>query len=234
MVIVKGKMGSGLESCGENFSRIGGLVLIKQTFSPLLAIRKDLVEAPLVVRVNTFDEAAVAKFATDMEKANNHPWQPFIPLVVDSYGGSVYGVLSMVDIISRTNKPVWTMVEGKAMSAGAVLFAHGERRFISPTAHIMIHEVSSGTIGKVTDIVADVAQTTRLNDRLLQMLSLRMRKNEDFVKDKLHDLGHADWYLDAKEAVSFGLATDIGLPDLRVKVEVDVIVEHPSDIVKNS
>ena len=76
--------------------------------------------------------------------------QKVIPVVIDSYGGQVYSLMSMIAAIESAELPVATIVEGKAMSCGAVLLSFGEQgmRFADPHATVMIHDVSSGGYGK--------------------------------------------------------------------------------------
>ena len=61
-----------------------------------------------------------------MEKAHN-TGQPVIPILIDSYGGSVYGCLNMISFMKKATLPLHTVVAGKAMSAGAILFGMGHR-----------------------------------------------------------------------------------------------------------
>jgi hypothetical protein len=63
----------------------------------------------------------------------------------------------MVANIKASNIPVATIVEGKAMSCGALLFSYGASgyRFMDKHATIMIHDVSSGARGKIEEIKAD-------------------------------------------------------------------------------
>ena len=104
---------------------------------------------PVMIRVNKFTEDSAAEFATKMAMAHN-TGQSVIPVVIDSYGGQVYSLMSMISSINASEIPVATIVEGKAMSCGVILFSCGQEglRFITPEATLMIHDVSSGTFGK--------------------------------------------------------------------------------------
>ena len=84
-----------------------------------------LMNNPVVVRVNKFTEDAAKKFTQDMAAAHNSG-QNIIPIVIDSYGGQVYALMSMISDIKCADLPVATIVEGKAMSCGAILFTFGE------------------------------------------------------------------------------------------------------------
>ena len=77
---------------------------------------------PVIIRVNKFDEESANEFAMKMALAHN-TGQPIIPVVIDSYGGQVYSLMSMISAIRASELPVSTIVEGKAMSCGVVLFS---------------------------------------------------------------------------------------------------------------
>ena len=65
----------------------------------------------------------------------------------------------MISSIKTSKIPVATIVQGKAMSCGAILFSFGEegRRFMDPNATLMIHDVSSGQLGKVEEVTSKEA-----------------------------------------------------------------------------
>ena len=117
---------------------------------------EEVYKEPITIRVNKFDEEAVAHFDNDFEEAIN-TGQPVIPILVDSFGGSSYGVIGMINLIETSPVPVATILLSKAMSAGAILFSFGTEgyRFMHPDASMMIHDVASMTGGKIEDIKAD-------------------------------------------------------------------------------
>ena len=197
---------------------------------PILFTKKSVLESlemPVVVRVKEFKEDSVKDFAENMSKAHQTS-QPVIPIVIDSYGGSVYGLLSMISILENASKPVATIVEGKAMSAGAILFAIGTPgyRFLSPHATLMLHDVSSWSIGKVEEMKADTKEADRLNKKIFRMISKACgHKNQDYFLDLIHKKGHAEWYMTPNESKKHKLVDVIGLPEYILKVDVNYIFQ---------
>lgn len=183
---------------------------------------QDLFEQPVVIRLKKFSEEGTDKLSEDLNKAHE-TGQPVIPIVVDSYGGQVYSVLGMISEIQSCRLPVATICESKAMSAGAILFGLGNDglRYMAPHATLMIHEVSSFQYGKVEDLKADVDETDRLNTYVFELLAKNCKKKKSYFMDIIHQKGHADWYLTAKEAKKHGLCNHIGLPNFNVKISVD-------------
>lgn len=188
--------------------------------SPLIK-EVELRASPVVIRVNKFEEDSAKEFAQQMSLAQS-TGQPVIPVIIDSYGGQVYSLMSMIGNIKSSKTPVATIVEGKAMSCGAILFSFGSQgyRFIDPDATIMIHDVSSGAFGKIEDVKADSKETERLNQKVYKMMAANCGKEPNYFLDIIHEKSHADWYLDADDALQHGLANHKRIPDLKIHVDI--------------
>lgn len=195
--------------------------IYEQPNVPLKAKLHDIVDPGVVVRVSKFDEEGAAKFADQMSKAHQTQ-QDVIPVVVDSFGGSVYDLMTMVTEIRNSEKPVATVVEGKAMSCGAVLFSCGTEgmRFMSPRATLMIHEVSTVTWGKNQEVQADAVETDRLNKELFQIMAKNCGHKKNYFLDIVHGRKNADWFLTPKQAKKHNLANHIRIPSMRVRIDV--------------
>ena len=181
---------------------------------------------PVIVRVNKFNEEAAEQFSADMSAAQN-TGQPVIPVVIDSYGGQVYSLLAMISEIKNSSIPVATIVEGKAMSCGAVLFTFGTEgyRFMASDATLMIHDVSSGGRGKVEELKADVAEASRLDNKIYTMMSQNCGKKDDYFKKIVHKKGHADWFLDAEECKKHKICNHVRIPKLVAEASVEISFE---------
>jgi|TARA_Y100000310_G_scaffold148934_2_gene148236 ATP-dependent Clp endopeptidase proteolytic subunit ClpP len=186
----------------------------------------ELRKSPLIIRVNKFDEESAKKFSDEIALAHN-TGQDIIPIVIDSYGGQVYSLMAMISAIKHAELPVATIVEGKAMSCGAILFSFGEqgRRFMDPDATLMIHDVSSMDMGKVEELKASAKEADRLNKIVYEMMAQNCGKVDDYFMKIVDKKKHADWFLNAKQAKSHGLANYLRVPKLSIKVTVDIDFE---------
>ena len=193
--------------------------------SPLVK-EVELRKPPVIVKVNKFTEESSKKFHQDMAMAHNSG-QKVIPVVIDSYGGQVYSLMSMISAIQASELPVATIVEGKAMSCGAVLLTFGEpgMRFADPNATVMIHDVSSGCWGKIEELKADIKEAERLDEKIFTMMARNCGKKDDYFKKKVFTKKHADWFMDAQEAKKHGLVNHLRVPKLNIKVDVDIDFE---------
>lgn len=191
-------------------------------FSPLLKEPQLIDNLPLVLRINKFDEPTAKAFSTAMMKAQN-TGQPIIPIIIDSYGGQVYSLMSMISDIKHSKIPVATIVQGKAMSCGAILFSFGAEghRYMDPDATLMIHDVSSMGWGKVEEIKASAEETERLNQKIYGMMAENCGKHKDYFLDIVHDKGHSDWFLEADECLKHNLANSLHVPELKIKAKIE-------------
>ena len=195
---------------------------IMKYFSPLLKEPKLIDDLPTAIRVRKFDEIAAKDFSSLMNKAQNSG-QPVVPVIIDSYGGQVYSLMSMISDIKHSKIPVATIVQGKAMSCGAILFSFGTERYryMDPDATLMIHDVSSMEIGKVEEIKASAEETERLNQKIYSMMAENCGHHKDYFLDIVHEKSHADWFLDANECKKYNLANHLHIPELKIRATVD-------------
>ena len=97
---------------------------------------------------------------------------------------------------------------GEACSAAALLLAAGTKgkRFSFENATIMIHEVQvSGMSGNGSEIKREAARVERLNEKLIQTISIHTGQPFEKVKE---DVKH-DFYLTAEQAKEYGLIDGI-------------------------
>lgn len=178
---------------------------------------------PVTILVNKFDEESMAEFHDDLEEAIN-TGQEIVPIVIDSYGGSSYGVLGMINMLESCPVPVATILLSKAMSAGALLFSFGAEghRYMHPTAWMMIHDVATGTGGKIEDIKADTKQADELNQQIYKRMSVHLGHKPEYIGNIIKSHNHVDWYLTAKDAKKHNIANHLKIPKFDIKIGLEV------------
>jgi ATP-dependent Clp protease protease subunit len=202
--------------------------MIKTKISKHFKVRTvhDLLQAPIVINVNKFDEASVKEFKSAFQYAVDVE-QPVIPIIIDSPGGYVYSLLAMVDILKTATVPIATVSLGKSMSCGAALLSCGTEgyRFAGPNSTIMIHDPSGGSHGNTKDMVVDAEEIQRLDSMLYKMMAQNCGRKDTYFSDIVHKKGHADWFLTAQQAKQHNLVNHIRLPALTVSASVKVTFE---------
>jgi ATP-dependent Clp protease protease subunit len=136
------------------------------------------------------------------------PEQP-INMYVKSPGGSVYDGLAVYDVMQYIKCPVHTYVAGMAASMGSFIAQAGApgHRYLLPRSVTMIHQPSSGTRGKVTDMEIDLKEGIRLKKELTELYVKHNSKGVTY--DRFVELLDRDKWLTAPEAIELGLADNI-------------------------
>jgi ATP-dependent Clp protease protease subunit len=137
----------------------------------------------------------------------------------------------MIETLDNVPNTVITVAVGKAMSCGAILLSHGDVRFCGPNSRIMIHEISSGTIGDVHDMKADTQEVQRLNTHFMGLLARNCGfKNYDEIRKLIKAQDGRDRYLNANEAIEFGIVDVVGMPHVtsQIMYEINVLPSKPS------
>lgn len=130
-----------------------------------------------------------------------------IMFYINSPGGSVYDALAIYDTMQYIKPDVSTVGIGLQASAGALLLSSGARgkRHVLPSSRVMIHQPSSGARGVVTDMEISLREVLQLKD----LLSGIMAKNTGQKPAKIKTDMERDYWMDAKEAVTYGLIDSI-------------------------
>ena len=82
-------------------------------------------ENPPFIYVTDFDDETVKDFYVKFTSLEFDTKVKIIPIIINSYGGQVYSLLAMLDMISSSKKTICTVATGKAMSCGSILLAAG-------------------------------------------------------------------------------------------------------------
>jgi len=138
-----------------------------------------------------------------------------ILVYINSPGGLVTAGLAIFDVIKYVKPDVQTICVGSAFSMGALLLAAGTKgkRFILPHGKVMLHQPSGGATGQSTDIQIHAKEIVKTKRELSSILAQSTGKTEEQInKDTDRDL-----YMNAEEAVAYGIVDEIFNPGNRKK-----------------
>lgn len=130
-----------------------------------------------------------------------------IKLYINSPGGSVYDAFAIYDTMQYVKCDVQTVGIGVQASAAAFLLSSGAKgkRMILPHATVMIHQPSSGTRGRVSDMEIDLKEGLRLKKLLNEILA----KNTSQPLKKIEQDVERDFWLSAEEAKKYGIVDKV-------------------------
>lgn len=182
------------------------------------------------VWVNHFDQEAVISFYEKFLELETNPSVNIIPIFINSYGGDLFALMSMRDLIKSSPKPVATIAVGMAMSCGASLLAAGTpgHRFASTDCQILIHQVSGGVLGKTADIVEAAEQYRFMNSKILDNLAKDTKTTRSQFEKQIRKKHNADWTMVPKEAKQWGIIDHIGIPRMVPVPPQSVLIVPPT------
>ena len=130
-----------------------------------------------------------------------------IAFYINSPGGVVSAGLAMYDTMQYIRSPVSTVCIGQAASMGSLLLAAGakDKRFALPNARIMVHQPSGGAQGQATDIEIQAREILKLRQRLNEIYVKHTGQPLDVIERKLE----RDSFMSAEEAKEFGLVDQV-------------------------
>ena len=144
------------------------------------------------------------RFYNQVDKQFNITKEDRIPIKIwiNSYGGDLQAALTTCDAINLSETPIYTINQGQAASAAALIFLAGHKRIAFPKSYLMIHE---GSIG-VSQIDAHKfqamsdfykVQRTLLKKIIMEYTGMSEEDYTSHAKD--------DWWMDVNDAMKYNM-----------------------------
>ena len=130
-----------------------------------------------------------------------------IQMYINSPGGVIYAGLAIYDTMQMISNPINTVAVGVTASFGTVLLTAGTKgqRFALPHSTVHLHQPLGGAQGQATDIEIQANEILRLRDKLNNILAHHTGQSVDKVKQDTE----RDYWLTAKDAVTYGLVDKV-------------------------
>lgn len=165
-----------------------------------------------IVQINQEDDAWIRNAYTAMEASGvkfnlSSIEMPHIQVLLSTYGGNVYDGLSLYDAIKNSKTDVDITCFGKIMSIGIVILLSAKTRKAYRNTTFMIHELSSGVIGKLSDMEESIDEAKRINRVLFDIIEKETKITHSWLKEIYNK--KKDWFFTAEEALEMGLITEI-------------------------
>lgn len=140
-----------------------------------------------------------------LEKESDEP----VTIYVNSPGGEVNAGLMIYDAIQGSSLQINMICAGMAASMAAIILAGGQkgRRYILKHSKVMIHEplIANGVGGSATSI-------KNISESILETREIVNGLLAEHTGKKIEEINEAtsfDNFMNAKEAISFGLCDEI-------------------------
>lgn len=142
-----------------------------------------------------------------------------ITIRFSSPGGGVIAGFALYDYIvdglrGQQKIHVTTIGMGYAASMGAVLLQAGDVRMMGSQASLLIHEISSAMIGKLSELEDEVVFSKKLNERIVDIFAARAKTSKAMKpmsrsQIKVHSK-RKDFWVSADEALKWGFIDATG------------------------
>lgn len=169
----------------------------------------------------SLDNQRILDFITEVSDASVHravtklgDWRvrSLKPITVrfNSPGGDLISGMALYDYIVMLRQEgieVTTVATGMCASMAAVLLQAGTKRLVTPNAWFMIHEVSSFSEGKLSEIEDETKWLIRAQSRFLDILAERSKLSKAEIKRRWRPAN--GWWMTPEETIEMGFADEI-------------------------
>ncbi len=94
--------------------------------------------------------------------------QDTVAFMINSDGGQLSSLLSLLEALNMTEANTVALVVGSASSAASMFALHCNEVYVGDNATFLCHNISYGTGGKGSDVLAHVQHTTSSASKLLR------------------------------------------------------------------
>lgn len=141
----------------------------------------------------------------DQKEIDYRDWERKpIQLFINSFGGSVYDGLALVDIVKQSKTPVHTISIGSSMSMGFWIYLAGHKRYVGEHTTLMFHDLTGFTWDKSAAMKQELNEVLRLQKIICDEITSTSLVKQETLDDYI--IRKAEWYIPADEAIKLKLA----------------------------
>ena len=129
-----------------------------------------------------------------------------IKLFIDSCGGSVTAGFTIINAISLSKTPVYTINMGTAYSMGLCVLAAGHKRFAYKDTTFLFHEGSTD-IGQID--AGKFKNYSKFYEMLLEKIKIFLLTHTNMTEEMYKEKYRDDWWFFADEALKMGFIDEI-------------------------
>jgi ATP-dependent Clp protease protease subunit len=126
-------------------------------------------------------------------------------LHIQSYGGALLACFAAVDAIKSSKIPIHTVVDGFAASCGSLMAIVGHKRYMTKNSFVLMHQLSSGVVGKMADIEDEYDNCKKFMDKIYGIYEENTTMTTQQLKDQLK---HDHWW-DSEDCLKHGIIDGI-------------------------
>lgn len=162
---------------------------------------------------NLFDEIKLVIYWNRLDNRENIPVEKRKPIkiYIHSYGGDLDTCFAMLDVIKLSKTPIYTYNMNACMSAGALIYISGHKRFAMPKSTVLFHQGTGGAGGQFEQVVAQ----TENYKRIIGMIKEHILEYTDVTKTMLTKKFNTEWYIYIEDQIKYKITDEI-ITDINV------------------
>jgi ATP-dependent protease ClpP protease subunit len=130
---------------------------------------------------------------------------PTIRVNIMSDGGDLFSGFTAMNILQKSRVHVVTVAHGACCSAATFMLLGGKERRIGRNAHILIHQLSTGSFWGKFEEMKDEMRTA---SKLMDMIRRTYFEHTKIPEKKLKKLLKRDIYLEPAECIKYAIVDD--------------------------
>ena len=131
--------------------------------------------------------------------------RPIVKIHIDSSGGDVDAVLSIISALKYSGMEIHTYAYGDVSSAAFLLYCIGEKRFATVYSQFLYHRfrcyINNNTLSNHVNFLESVRRKQTITDNLII-------ENTLIPGDVLNLYENKSWYIDINDAIQLKICTD--------------------------
>lgn len=136
--------------------------------------------------------ALIDDINNDYRSCCNHEYGYIVPkpiyLHICTTGGNLIAGFMAYDYIKNSNIPIYTVSEGHTVSAGTLMFMAGQKRFMTSTSFMLIHQLRlDGSGGTHAELEEEYENCLNMMKKMKDIYMLNLNTNVQHKKDLLSE-----------------------------------------------
>ncbi len=178
----------------------------KKEDSPSSLMEKALFEARTILLTGDINDKQAKAVCAQLLAYSAVSDKPIL-LILSSPGGHVESGDMIHDMIKFVKAPVKILGTGWVASAGALIYCAADKpnRYALPNTRFLLHEPRGGVGGQASDVEIQAREIIRMRERLNEIFAEATGQTLDKIKEDTN----RDYWMQASEAVKYGLVGKI-------------------------
>ena len=148
-----------------------------------------------IIKINQDD-------ALKEEVYNDYVREP-IQIYINTFGGSMYDSMGLMDVMFTSETPIHTFALGKCMSAGFTIFLAGSQRYCMKNTTFMYHNLAHTVTGRYGQLIDGIEEDMRMEELMDNWVISRCKITKKMIADCIKE--KTDLYIDSNTAKKLGI-----------------------------